>query len=132
MNTIPMFGISDYANRLFSLEVQSCNTEAAVREKNHIIKVSFSCLAQTIQSIHRLGGTVINVTLLSTVFPLSFNTGVQEANPITSQPAATESQTTTAAKNNTRKSATLPVSQTGKPSEKPEKRGRGGKPRPKN
>ena len=121
MNIIPISGMSDYANRWFSLEVKSGHSQTVVRKSRYIIKVSFACLSQTIQSIHRLGGNVLNVTMLSMVLPSSVNPVVQAVDATTSQSAVTLPKPTTASRSNTQKPATPPPS----PPREPDKGGRG-------
>jgi phycocyanin-associated, rod len=91
MNVIPISGVSDYANRLFSLEVQSCNQNSASRTSNYFVKVSFSCLSQTIQSIHRLGDSVMHVTTLSPTFS---RTNTHNSAPAASAQEGKASETT--------------------------------------
>lgn len=124
MNIVPSFSMSDYANRLFSLEVKPSYTEAIVRQSSYIIKVSFSNLSQTIQSIHRLEGHVISVKMLSTALLSSFNMAAKEAESIVSPPTATASQTANSSRSNTRKSATPTDSQKGNTSGTSNKRGK--------
>jgi len=129
MNIAPGFSMSDYANRLFSLEVKPSYTDATLRKSSYVIKVSFSYLSQTIQSIHQLKGRVISVRMLSTAPSSSFNMVAQEAESIVSPPTATASQTANSSRSNTRKSAAPPASQKGNTSGTSNKKARG-KPKP--
>ncbi|BAY27530.1 rod linker polypeptide CpcD [Calothrix sp. NIES-2100] len=57
-------GLSDYSSRRVKLEVTG-GYQGMMRRGRYTITIPYSCLSQTIQSIHRLGGKITKITLPS-------------------------------------------------------------------
>ena len=66
-NTI--FNLSSDTSRTFAIEISVGPHQAMVRTSAYTVKVAYSCLSQTIHSIGRRGGKVLNVRMLSTPLP---------------------------------------------------------------
>jgi CpcD/allophycocyanin linker domain len=56
------------ANRMFAIEVKSGSHQTIQRSSTYTLKVAYSSLAKTIQSIGKRGGKVVNVTMLNHSF----------------------------------------------------------------
>ena len=65
MNSTTSYGLSDYQARTLAIESTGFCDRSMIRPGNCIVRVPFSSLSQTMQSIHRMGGKVAQVTLLS-------------------------------------------------------------------
>lgn len=65
MATTGSIGVSDYANRTFIIEVTEVCRQDISRTSNYSVKVPYSQMSRTIQSVSRMGGKVANVTLIS-------------------------------------------------------------------
>ncbi|WP_310485056.1 phycobilisome linker polypeptide [Chamaesiphon sp. VAR_48_metabat_403] len=67
MNTV--FNLSGDAGRTFAIDIAGSPHQAMLRSSAYTIKVAYSSLAQTIHSIGKRGGKVVNVRMLSTPMP---------------------------------------------------------------
>jgi len=63
MITTGTTGTSEYSNRTVEIEVTGVARQNVSRLATYTIKVPYSRMFQTMQSIYNLGGTVVNVTL---------------------------------------------------------------------
>ena len=66
MNTVS--NLSD-AGRTFAIDVTGSPNQAMMRSSAYTVKVPYSSLAQTIHSIGKRGGKVVNVRMLSAIMP---------------------------------------------------------------
>ena len=64
MNTV--FNLSGDTGRIFAIDIVGSPDQAMLRSSAYTVKVAYSSLSQTLQSIGKRGGKVINVRLLST------------------------------------------------------------------
>ena len=64
MNTV--FNLSGDLGRVFAIDIAGSPHQAMLRSSAYTIKVAYSSLAQTIHSIGKRGGKVVNVRMLST------------------------------------------------------------------
>ena len=67
MNTV--FNLSGDLGRVFAIDIAGSPHQAMLRSSAYTIKVAYSSLAQTIHSIGKRGGKVVNVRMLSTPMP---------------------------------------------------------------
>jgi CpcD/allophycocyanin linker domain len=67
MNTV--FNLSGDPGRVFAIDVAGSPHQAMLRSSAYTIKVAYSSLAQTIHSIGKRGGKVVNVRAISTPMP---------------------------------------------------------------
>jgi hypothetical protein len=63
MNTV--FNLSGDAGRTFAIDIAGSPSQAMLRSSVYTVKVAYSSLAQTIHSIGKRGGKVVNVRMLS-------------------------------------------------------------------
>ncbi len=90
MNTV--FNLSGDAGRTFAIDVAGSPHQAMLRSSAYTIKVAYSSLAQTIHSIGKRGGKVVNVQMLSTPMPSVAHQPVAvEAPPSATDDAASNS-----------------------------------------
>ncbi len=82
MNTV--FNLSGDPGRVFAIDIAGSPHQAMLRSSAYTIKVAYSSLAQTIHSIGKRGGKVVNVRMLSTPMPSVAN--VVEAVEATASP----------------------------------------------
>ena len=66
-NTI--FNLSSGTERTFAIDIAVSPHQAMVRSSAYTVKVAYSCLSQTIHSIGKRGGKILNVRMLSTPMP---------------------------------------------------------------
>ncbi len=64
MNTLGSAGISDYQNRTVTIEVTGVRQQSVLKTGSYQVRVPFSQMSQTMQSINRRGGTVASVQLM--------------------------------------------------------------------
>lgn len=64
MATTGSIGVSDYASRTVVIEVTGVCCQDISRTSNYSVKVPYSQMSRTIQSVSRMGGKVANVTLV--------------------------------------------------------------------
>jgi phycocyanin-associated, rod len=67
MNTV--FNLSGDAGRKCAIDIAGSPNQAMMRTSAYTVKVPYSSLAQTIHSIGKRGGKVVNVRMLSTPMP---------------------------------------------------------------
>ncbi len=67
MNTV--FNLSGDAGRKCAIDIAGSPHQAMMRTSAYTVKVPYSSLAQTIHSIGKRGGKVMNVRMLSTPMP---------------------------------------------------------------
>jgi hypothetical protein len=67
MNTV--FNLSGDAGRKCAIDITGSPNQAMMRSGAYTVKVPYSSLAQTIHSIGKRGGKVVNVRMLSTQMP---------------------------------------------------------------
>ena len=67
MNTV--FNLSGDAGRKCAIDIAGSPHQAMMRTSAYTVKVPYSSLAQTIHSIGKRGGKVVNVRMLSTPMP---------------------------------------------------------------
>jgi phycocyanin-associated, rod len=67
MNTV--FNLSGDAGRKCAIDVAGSPNQAMMRSSAYTVKVPYSSLAQTIHSIGKRGGKVVNVRMLSVAMP---------------------------------------------------------------
>lgn len=67
MNTV--FNLSGDPGRTFAIDIAGSPHQAMLRSSAYTIKVTYSSLSQTIHSIGKRGGKVVNVRMLSTPMP---------------------------------------------------------------
>ncbi|MEN9565247.1 MAG: rod linker polypeptide CpcD [Cyanobacteriota bacterium] len=58
--------ISTYGNRTIAIEVTGVCRQDVMRTSNYTVKVPYSRMSQTIQSINRMGGKVAGISLGNT------------------------------------------------------------------
>ncbi|PSB10703.1 rod-capping linker protein [Pleurocapsa sp. CCALA 161] len=75
--------ISTYGNRTISIDVTGVCRQDVMRTSNYTVKVPYSRMSQTIQSINRMGGKVAGISLGNSKI---------EAAPATPAEAETEHQ----------------------------------------
>jgi CpcD/allophycocyanin linker domain len=85
MNTI--FNTSSDTDRIFALEIAGISQHGRLRSGTYTLKVAYSSLSKTLQSITRRGGKVVNVRMLSTPMPSVANIPVAEAAPPEIEPS---------------------------------------------
>jgi phycocyanin-associated, rod len=64
MITTGTTNVSDYSSRTVAIEVTGICRQDVMKTSNYTVKVPYSRMSQTMQSIYRMGGKVANVTLL--------------------------------------------------------------------
>jgi phycocyanin-associated, rod len=64
MITTGATSVSDYSSRTVAIEVTGICRQDVMKISNYTVKVPYSRMSQTMQSIYRMGGKVANVTLL--------------------------------------------------------------------
>lgn len=64
MTTTGTIGVTNYGSRTVVIEVTGVCRQDVMKTSNYTVKVPYSRMAQTIQSIARMGGKVANVSLL--------------------------------------------------------------------
>ena len=64
MNTLGSSGISDYQSRTVTIEVTGVRQQSVLKTGSYQVRVPFSQMSQTMQSINRRGGTVASVQLM--------------------------------------------------------------------
>jgi hypothetical protein len=84
MNTV--FNLSGDPGRVFAIDIAGSPHQAMLRSSAYTIKVAYSSLAQTIHSIGKRGGKVVDVRMLST--PMSSVANLPVVVATTPQPAA--------------------------------------------
>jgi hypothetical protein len=67
--TTTSVSISEYNRRTITLEVTGMHHQTVSRTSPCTVKVPYSSLAQTLQSIQRRGGTVIKVAVATLITP---------------------------------------------------------------
>ncbi len=82
--------LSSDTERTFAIDIAVSPHQALVRSSTYTVKVAYSCLSQTIQSIGKRGGKVLDVRMLSTPMPDLENIPV--VTPTTLQPASKTSE----------------------------------------
>jgi phycocyanin-associated, rod len=80
MKTIPSAGISDYQNRTVTIDVTGVCQQSVLKTSNYQLKIPYSQMSQALQSIHRQGGKVASIQLMS-------NPPVKSGGQPASQPA---------------------------------------------
>jgi phycocyanin-associated, rod len=92
MNTV--FNLSSDTDRTFAIDIAVSPHQAMVRSSAYTVKVPYSALSQTIHSIGKRGGKVVNVRMLSTPMPgienIPVAAGVKTVAP--AQPTETAAQ----------------------------------------
>ena len=63
------FNVSDNSDRTFAIDISVSPHQAMVRTSAYTVKVPYSSLSQTIHSIGKRGGKVVNVRMLSAPMP---------------------------------------------------------------
>ena len=63
MNIPSSPGVSDYQNRTVTIDVTGVRQQAVHKRGSYQVKVSYSQMSQTMQTIHRRGGQVAAVTV---------------------------------------------------------------------
>lgn len=58
--------VSTYGSRMFTIEVTGVCRQDLMRTSNYTVKVPYSRMSQTIQSINRMGGKVAGISLGNT------------------------------------------------------------------
>jgi hypothetical protein len=91
MNTV--FNLSGDLGRVFAIDIAGSPHQAMLRSSAYTIKVAYSSLAQTIHSIGKRGGKVVNVRMLSTPMPSVANLPVVEAVEAAPSPATKAAST---------------------------------------
>jgi hypothetical protein len=92
MNTV--FNLSD-AGRTFAIDIAGSPNQAMLRSSAYTVKVSYSALSQTIHSIGKRGGKVVNVRMLSAPMPGVENIPVAAGISVPMKVAATQQATKT-------------------------------------
>ncbi len=64
MATTGTTGVSNYTNRTVVIEITGVCRQDIARTSNYSVKVPYSQMSQTIQSVSRMGGKVANITLI--------------------------------------------------------------------
>jgi|GEM_PF-6776603 len=77
MNTA--FNLSEDNNRMFAIEIAGSPHQTMLRSGAYTVKVAYSSLSKTLQSIGKRGGKVVSVRMLSTPIPSVENISVAEA-----------------------------------------------------
>ncbi len=85
MNTV--FNLSSDTARVFEIDIAGSPHQAMLRSGTYKVKVAYSCLSTTIQSITKRGGKVMNVRMLSTPMPSVENIPVAMEVPLQSEPS---------------------------------------------
>ncbi len=67
MNTA--FNLSGNNGRSFAIDIAGSPDQAMLRSSSYTVKVAYSSLSQTIHSIGKRGGKVVNVRMLSAPMP---------------------------------------------------------------
>ena len=63
MITIGDTNISEYGSRTVTIKVTGVRRQDVMRTSNYTVKVPYSRMSQTIQSISRMGGKVASISL---------------------------------------------------------------------
>ena len=63
------FNLSGDLDRTFAIDIAGSPHQAMLRRSTYTVKVAYSSLSQTLQSIGKRGGKVMNVRMLSTPMP---------------------------------------------------------------
>lgn len=69
MSTNTVFNLSDNDCRMFAIDTIASPHQAMLRSSAYTVKVQYSSLAKTIQSICQRGGKILNVRSLSVLMP---------------------------------------------------------------
>ena len=64
MNVLGSTGVSDYQNRTVTIEVTGVAQQAVMKTSNYTVRVPYSQMSQTMQSINRQGGKVASIQLM--------------------------------------------------------------------
>lgn len=64
MNVLSSPGISDYQSRMVTIKVTGVQQQSVLKTGSYQVRVPYSQMSQTMQSIHRRGGTVTSVQLM--------------------------------------------------------------------
>ena len=64
MNTLGSAGISDYQSRTVTIEVTGVRQQSVLKTGSYQVRVPYSQMSETMQSINRRGGTVASVQLM--------------------------------------------------------------------
>ena len=64
MNVLGTSGVSDYQNRTITIEVTGLAQQSVMKTSNYTVRVPYSQMSQTMQSINRQGGKVASVQLM--------------------------------------------------------------------
>lgn len=91
MNTV--FNLSGNNGRSFAIDIVDSSDRAMLRSSVYTVKVAYSSLSQTIHSIGKRGGKVVNVRMLSAPMPGVENIPVASGK-VTPAKAATQAPAT--------------------------------------
>ncbi|WP_052754455.1 phycobilisome linker polypeptide [Calothrix sp. 336/3] len=83
--------LSDYNSRRVRVEVTGGSYQGMMHRGKYTITIPYSCLSQTIQSIHRLGGKITNISLPFSHSPAPSLESIQPLSEITQTHALTSS-----------------------------------------
>ena len=83
MNTV--FNLSGDTERTFAVDIAGSPHQAMLRSGTYTVKVAYSCLSKTLQSITKRGGKVLNVRMLSAPLPSVANIPVAAGIPVSSE-----------------------------------------------
>jgi CpcD/allophycocyanin linker domain len=92
MNTA--FNLSGDTDRTFAIDIAGSPHQAMLRSSAYTVKVAYSSLSKTLQSIGKRGGKVVNVRMLSTPMPSVDNIPVSTAVLISTEAATSPSTET--------------------------------------
>jgi CpcD/allophycocyanin linker domain len=86
MNNV--FNLSGDTARVFEIDIAGSPHQAMLRSSTYKVKVAYSCLSTTIQSITKRGGKVMGVRMLSAPMPSVDNIPVAAGVPLQSEPSS--------------------------------------------
>jgi CpcD/allophycocyanin linker domain len=91
MNTT--INLSGNTERIFAIDIAGSPHQAMLRSSAYTVKVAYSSLSKTLQSIGKRGGKVVNVRMLSTPMPSIENIPVAVAETSVEAPSAAKIST---------------------------------------
>jgi phycocyanin-associated, rod len=81
------FNLSGDTDRTFAIDVAGSPHQAMLRSSAYTVKVAYSSLSQTLKSIGKRGGKVVNVRMLSIPMPSVDNIPVAVGEAVETLPA---------------------------------------------
>ena len=64
MNVLSQSGTSDYQNRTVTIEVTGARQQSVMKQGSYQVRVPYSQMSQTMQTIHRRGDRVASVSVV--------------------------------------------------------------------